>query len=813
MFDYMYKLFKLKTIKGRLRFWFILFISLVGGATLVPIFLMISQDMKAKTTDYLNQTVSLQSTVIENWFNERSAYVRTLATLSEIKEVDKGKIKKVLTNAVHLQNEFDTLAYINQNGFVEINAKKTGEPVENPKNTNLSDRAYFQEAKKGKEFVSDVLVARVSGEPSIIVSCPVIDFHQQFQGVIIGVVQPRTIEKMMEQMRFGKTGETYLINREGVMLTESRFIGELIRHGVVTSTSRMNIKINTEISQKARKNLPVSLPYSNYREVDVLGAYHWTQDGKWLVIAEIDQKEVFEPFYRSVWIVLTVILCILAFVLYAVLKVSYHIERPLHFISEGVHRIQKSNYTYRIDVENVTSRAIELQELCSAFNSMASTLETTIHGLEESEERYRMLIETSPYTVLVHSEGKTVFSNQAGATMFGAKQQDELIGKDILSLVHPDSLPQVKERVVSSYENKEHAELLEEKLLRLDGTIIYAETLSNPLTYNGKPATMAIVRDITERRKIERALQESEEKFRLLAETSGDMITIHNAEGDYLYASPACQRLLQYEMDDILGKSAYLFIHPDDQEAVREVSLTLHDLCYTSSTYRIRRQDGEYIWFETNLATIRTPEGTLEKIVAVSRDITERKLLEQQLREANHRLEMLSWRDGLTGIANRRYFDERLESEWKRAARDSTPLSLIMIDIDHFKLYNDTYGHQGGDECLKKVANTLASVPNRSEDIVARYGGEEFAVILPHTDNEVAIQIAETLRKTIESLEIPHVSSKVKNTVTVSAGLATMLPNPFSTPAEIISLADKALYYAKESGRNQAQNFHKINIS
>ncbi|BAU26879.1 PAS domain S-box-containing protein/diguanylate cyclase (GGDEF)-like protein [Aneurinibacillus soli] len=813
MFNYIYRLFRLKTIKSRLQFWGIFFVFLIGISSLIPTFFIISRGIKADQMNYLEQTVSLQSTAIENWFNERSSYIRTISNLNEIRNLDKERMKNILTSAVNLQSEFDMLTYINKNGFIEIDSSKSGAKIKNQASINLSDRDYFQEGKKGKEFVSDVIIARATGKPSIIVSCPIIDSQQQFQGVIAGVVEPRTVEKIMERMRFGKTGETYLVNREGVMITESRFIADLIKYGMVSSTARLNLKVHTEIVQKAQTNLSVVLPYSNYRGVESLGAYHWTQNGKWLVIAEVNQAEMLDSLYNSMFIIIMSILCIVAFVLYIVLKVSHHIERPLQFVLNGVRLIQKSNYKYRIDVKEVAPRAIEFQEVCSAFNLMAETVETTIHGLEDSEERYRTLIETSPHTVLVHSKGKIVFMNQEGALLFGANHPEELIGKDVISLVHPDSLLQVKERVASSYENKKQAELLEEKLLRLDGTIIYTETVANPITYNGNPGSLVIVRDITERKKIEKALQDSEEKFRLLAETSGDMITIHNVEGEYLYVSPACHRLLQYEMDNLLGKSAYLLIHPDDLEYVHNAFLTLQHVNYTSSTYRIRQKSGEYVWFETNLATIRTVEGALEKIVAVSRDITERKLLEQQLQEANHRLEMLSWRDGLTGIANRRFFDEKLESEWKRAARGSTPLSLIMIDIDHFKLYNDTYGHQGGDDCLKKVAETLASVPNRSGDIVARYGGEEFAVILPQTNNADALKIAEKLCKAIASLEIPHASSKVADIVTVSAGLATMLPTPFSNPAEVISLADKALYYAKESGRNQVQNFHEAIVS
>ncbi|MHB8791149.1 MAG: diguanylate cyclase [Desulfobulbaceae bacterium] len=178
---------------------------------------------------------------------------------------------------------------------------------------------------------------------------------------------------------------------------------------------------------------------------------------------------------------------------------------------------------------------------------------------------------------------------------------------------------------------------------------------------------------------------------------------------------------------------------------------------------------------------------------------------QRELAEANQILQRLSSLDGLTGIPNRRRFDEVLKAEWQRAIRHSTSISLIMLDIDFFKLYNDRYGHQGGDECLKNVAKILDGSARRDSDLVARYGGEEFAVILPETAMKGAMDVAETMRANIERRNIPHASSKVSDHVTVSMGVATWVPERGSEPAELIAMADQALYKAKESGRNQVK--------
>ncbi|VAX12820.1 hypothetical protein MNBD_GAMMA24-1810 [hydrothermal vent metagenome] len=174
-----------------------------------------------------------------------------------------------------------------------------------------------------------------------------------------------------------------------------------------------------------------------------------------------------------------------------------------------------------------------------------------------------------------------------------------------------------------------------------------------------------------------------------------------------------------------------------------------------------------------------------------------------QLQQRNAELDRLSTMDGLTGIANRRHFDKVLSKEWHRAGRGNMKLSLIMIDIDFFKLYNDNYGHQGGDDCLKQVSAALQKALCRSGDLLARYGGEEFAVILPNTPEEGAMGIAEKLCIRIRELKIKHEFSRVSDVVTISMGVATMVSSPGRGEELLIAAADQALYEAKEEGRNQ----------
>jgi diguanylate cyclase (GGDEF)-like protein len=166
-------------------------------------------------------------------------------------------------------------------------------------------------------------------------------------------------------------------------------------------------------------------------------------------------------------------------------------------------------------------------------------------------------------------------------------------------------------------------------------------------------------------------------------------------------------------------------------------------------------------------------------------------------------LRKLVFLDGLTGVFNRRYFDQQISTEWARAARNNKPLSLILLDVDFFKLYNDRYGHQAGDDALRLVAHTLKSSLRRPADLVARYGGEEFACVLPETSHEDAQVIAEELERQIRTLGIPHQSSTVDTVITISVGLATRVGNTDDDVTSLIGLADKLLYQAKHTGRGQ----------
>jgi diguanylate cyclase (GGDEF)-like protein len=186
------------------------------------------------------------------------------------------------------------------------------------------------------------------------------------------------------------------------------------------------------------------------------------------------------------------------------------------------------------------------------------------------------------------------------------------------------------------------------------------------------------------------------------------------------------------------------------------------------------------------------------------RHAIERSQLLKKLEEANQRLEQLAILDGLTQVANRRRFDEYLSQSWRCMSRERSPLSLIMVDVDFFKSYNDTYGHQAGDACLRKIAKAISDTVHRPFDLVARYGGEEFVVVLPNTPIAGATQVASQIHKAVNALHIPHQGSTIAEHVTLSLGISSVVPYPEVAPESLLIAADRALYQAKGEGRDRS---------
>lgn len=317
--------------------------------------------------------------------------------------------------------------------------------------------------------------------------------------------------------------------------------------------------------------------------------------------------------------------------------------------------------------------------------------------------------------------------------------------------------------------------------------------------------TLYSVSVVIERHRVaEKKLREIAYLHQLVTENSRDVIIIADFDGNRSYVSSAASTLGGWSQEELLGLNSIALLHPDDRKVAGKA---IRDMRNGGDgaiiECRVKRKDGVYIWTEASLRTIRNPlTNSPVGVLNTVRNISERKVAEEKLQAAYRTMEGMAAIDALTGLANRRRLDESLETEWRRAIRERTPLSIVLMDVDSFKLYNDTYGHLRGDACLKIIAESVREGAGRRGDLVARFGGEEFAVILPNTSAEGAAIVANAIFAALRSRNLTHTASPF-GIVTISAGCATVIPYLGQPASDLVDLADRALYTAKDRGRNQ----------
>ena len=311
-----------------------------------------------------------------------------------------------------------------------------------------------------------------------------------------------------------------------------------------------------------------------------------------------------------------------------------------------------------------------------------------------------------------------------------------------------------------------------------------------------------------ERARLRAHLEGNERRFRQLADISSDIIVLSDMDHHRRYVSAAVTDLLGWTREQILSQNYSNNVHPDDREQVSQLFLECRaGVASEFLEFRALKADGTYRWLEIKARLYYESDSSQAAgIVTISRDIAARKATQEEHLRAFQIVEQMAQSDALTGVANRRHFDLVFEREWLRAAKEQTTLSLILLDVDRFKLYNDTYGHLRGDECLRQVADAAESAITRSSDLFARYGGEEFVVILPNTPLSYALQVAERLRDVVQQRRLSHLANPPDGVITISLGCAAMIPHAGSNQDDLIAAADKALYKAKASGRNRVQS-------
>lgn len=437
-------------------------------------------------------------------------------------------------------------------------------------------------------------------------------------------------------------------------------------------------------------------------------------------------------------------------------------------------------------------------------------LENHLHSYKQEYER---LIEYIQTPILIH-DGKTiVFANQAVASFLGFSETKKMIGQDLFRYIAPHSIQEMKNLLQKIYEEG-HTYCKENiQFLRIDGKKINVLQSSSLILFRGKKYVQSIFHDTSQTTTIEQSMATNYRRFhRIFIEAKVAIVLLDAVSGQIIDCNPAFETFIGYSKEELLKMSLTDISHPD--HLLYGISLLKKILDGEISFYQIEKKyitkNGQTVWGLLTLSML-AQENSLNKhmVIGIIQDITKQKAIEEELHEANRKLTLFSYQDGLTGVFNRRYFNEMIEVEFRRAIRESIPISVILFDIDFFKSYNDTYGHCKGDKCLQRIAKAAQKIIKRPGDFVARYGGEEFAVVLPNTHASGAVKVAEDIRQAILNLKIRHKASPISKYVTVSLGVATKLPERGENYRRLIEMADKALYEAKEKNRNSVQMYRE----
>lgn len=450
-----------------------------------------------------------------------------------------------------------------------------------------------------------------------------------------------------------------------------------------------------------------------------------------------------------------------------------------------------ADYNRRLE-EQVQRRTLALEQEIQERQQIAATL-------HQRETTLRAILSTIP-DLLVRLKGDGTYIERLSDGEVQVLEADTLMQGQKLHDYLPEAIAESRLRLIQQAIASGTVQIDEYQIQVAVGELRDEEIR---VVKTAEDEVLIIVRDISDRKRVERALQQSEAHNRAILTAIPDLMFRTRRDGTYLgyVKTSALADLLPKDFEPV-GRNLSEYLPPD----VTKRHLDHIACALDTGQLQVYEQEN---WIEgvVQYEEVRIMPCGPDEALFLIRDIGDRKRVEKELRLANLRLEQLAQTDGLTHVANRRHFDDRLKQEWQALAQKQEPLSLILFDVDYFKFYNDQYGHQAGDFCLIKIAAAARQIIRHPTDLVARYGGEEFAIILPRTDAVGAVCVAERLQTAIRHLAIPHEKSKVSHTITVSVGLSTLIPTLQTHPDNLLTQADQALYLAKQQGRNRTVGF------
>ncbi len=657
------------SIKNRLIFLLIVFTLLPFVLLKIVAYPRVQADLQEILIRNLDGIGHKQVELVTTWMHERMKNARVIANnplmvkCAKITKEDKDYPDIVqYLEVVREVYGYKGVFVSNDKGLVMVATAE--ESVGN----DISQMDYFNQALRGNTFASSVVPSEIPlvnelgekelGVPTMFVSTPLKDRDGVIVGVVVIRVDIMSLNELLLSLKLGKTGETYLVNRDGYMITESRFVAHLREMGLVKKRCALELKlVNPETGELtsgvkqciAGNNGFDAKGYKDYSGLTVLGVWRWLPEFGWGVIAEIDRDEGYGAAYNLSYIVSSVLL-VMAF---PIVIVAYFIARktsiPIVKLTEVTKKMASGDLTQRVEIK----REDEIGELANSINAMAKSLDEKTKQVVESERRYRDLfnsIKEGVYQSEPGVEGVFTFINKAGAEILGYATPEEVVGTKVKNIyVDPEDRRRLCEKLENDGVWREFVSLCKRK----NGESFYAARTSNLLKdEKGKPvAIYGVFRDISERKKAEQEISESEKRYRLLFDSikEGVYQSEPEADGTFVWINQAGAEILGYKSpEDVVGiKVKDIYVNPDDRMKVVE-KLTKEGVWKGFVSF-CKRKNGERFYMERTANLIADEKGRAVRIDGIFRDITERKKFEEELWESerHHRQLLNSLKEGI----------------------------------------------------------------------------------------------------------------------------------------------------------------------
>lgn len=776
--------------------------------------------IKQLITDNLINTTRSRAEHIKTVLEEYEEF--TIVTATEVTFIDAVDESIVLTRRIEKVKQrfkiiFETHEEISQIRVLD----KEGIIIASSHEGTGIDKSTDEIFLKGKErsFIGDLHLSPLTHKYISCISVPIL-LDKQFAGVlVISLDASKALFPITtDHTGLSQTGEVYLVNKDGYMVTPSRFIDDVILKQKIELRD-IEEASPTEPSDTLPKEEEIGI-IKDYRGIEVLSVHTHIHEMSWHLIAQIDAKEAFAPITQLTITLLLILVIILFIAIFISSFTSMTITRPLRRLHEGTEEITKGNLDFKVgtpspDEVGQLSRAFDemtvnlkksKEELGKYSRNLEEKVEERTRDLEEdiekrkkvegelkdSEERLKILFDYAPDAYYISDlKGRFIDGNKAAERLMGNKKE-KLIGKNFLKLklLSLTDIPKAAKLLIKNLRGQPTGPD-EFVLQRKDKSKVTVEISTHPVKIEGSTFVLGIARDITERKQVEKALRRSQQEFTNLFMNNPEALLYLDDKNIILNINSRFTELFGYTLEEIKDKDLNDgMIHPGDKIAeANQLAKRTKEGYLDYETIR-KKKDGTFFPVSISASFVKIAGQRKGSIVTYT-DISERKQLEEELKK-------LARIDSLTGCYSRGYGLELLDRQIKLSHRSKSPLLLAFLDIDRFKEINDTFGHDEGDIALKEVTGLFKSTL-REIDIICRMGGDEFLLIFPDNSLKDAPLIRERLNNNLNKL---NQTLKKPYKIDFSIGLLEYEPDNPLPMDELIRIADEKMYEDKKNKKH-----------